>query len=220
MVLKNVLLKGDMLASLEGRVGKEKLDKLLNASVAVCGLGGLGSNIAIALARAGVGKLHLIDFDRVDISNMNRQQYFTDQLGMEKTEALSDTINRIAPYTEITTDFVRLDEKNVPVLLKDEDIICEAFDRPEAKAMLVETALKAFPDKYIVSGSGMSGFGSNNLIKTERRLSKLYVCGDMESDVFDESKPENSSLVSSRVLAAAAHEAHMIIRLIIGEEEP
>ncbi|MCR5585912.1 MAG: sulfur carrier protein ThiS adenylyltransferase ThiF [Lachnospiraceae bacterium] len=208
-------LEKKMLESLEGRIGKERLNLLRNSSVAICGLGGLGSNVAIALARAGVGRLHIIDFDRVDISNLNRQQYFVKQLGMPKTDALEDNLKEIFPFIEIKKDFVKIDENNIPTLLKDDDIICEAFDNPDAKATLVGSVLKLFPEKYIVSGSGMAGFGSTNLIKTERRLSKLYICGDGFSDIDD-----GIGLVSSRVLAAAAHEANMIIRLIIGEEQP
>ena len=107
------------------------------ASVAICGLGGLGSNIAVALARAGVGRLHLIDFDRVELSNINRQQYAPDQIGLYKTEALADTIGRIAPCVRLTTDTVRMTVDNAGGLLQDEDIICEAFDSAEDKAMQI-----------------------------------------------------------------------------------
>ena len=112
----------EMYKALEERHGAELQRKLSAASVAVCGLGGLGSNIAIALARAGVGKLHILDFDRVDISNLNRQQYFPEQLGQFKADAMYDTLKRIAPYCDIVKEQVRLDEENIPKLLAEDDI--------------------------------------------------------------------------------------------------
>lgn len=132
--------------ALSQRHGAQLQKKLSAARVAVCGLGGLGSNIAIALARAGVGHLHLIDFDRVDITNLNRQQYFVRQLGLLKTDALQETLTDIAPYCRVITDPVRITEDNLAQLLENEDIICEAFDRSEAKAMLVNGVLEQFPE--------------------------------------------------------------------------
>ena len=111
------------------------------ATVAVCGLGGLGSNIAIALARAGVGRLILIDFDRVDITNLHRQQYKADQIGMYKTDALTVNLREIAPYIELEAHTERITEDNALTLLQDADIICEAFDDAECKAMLTDTVL-------------------------------------------------------------------------------
>lgn len=206
--------KDEFIAALQQRHGVEMQQKLMNSSVAVCGLGGLGSNIAIALARAGVGRLHLIDFDRVDISNLNRQQYRVSQLGKYKTEALSEQLKDIAPYVELTADTVKLKEDNIPSLLKNEDIICEAFDLPEEKAMLVNTVLERFPDKYLVSGSGMAGLDSANSIKTRRVMKNFYLCGDEVSEVS-----ETSGLFSARVMLCAAHEAMMILRLIADKKE-
>lgn len=201
----------EMYRALEERHGAELQKKFAAASVAVCGLGGLGSNIAIHLARAGVGSLHLIDFDRVDISNLNRQQYFPEQLGQFKTAALTDTLHRIAPYCDITADCVKLSEDNIPLFLTGEEIICEAFDRADQKAMLVNCVLEHFPQKYIVSGSGMAGLGSANDIKTRRITSHFYLCGDGTSDVSD-----GLGLISARVAVCAAHQANMILRIIAG----
>ena len=152
--------KEEMYRALEERHGAELQKKFSRATVAVCGLGGLGSNIAFSLARAGVGRLILTDFDRVDLSNLNRQQYTVPQLGMYKTDALRETLTAIAPYVEITTNALRLDEQNIPGLLGEADVICEAFDKPEAKAMLVNTVLEQLPQKYLVAGSGMAGMKS------------------------------------------------------------
>lgn len=202
----------EMYAALEERHGAELQKKLSEASVAVCGLGGLGSNIAIALARAGVGRLHILDFDRVDISNLNRQQYFPEQLGMLKSDALCDTLSRISPYCEIQKDCVRLTEENIPELLSGEDIICEAFDRADQKAMLVNCVLETMPEKYLVAGSGMAGIGPSNTIITRRMMKRFYLCGDGSSDVDD-----GMGLVASRVLICAAHQANAVIRIIAGE---
>ena len=204
--------KEEMYAALEERHGAELQRKLSAAKVAVCGLGGLGSNIAIALARAGVGKLHIIDFDRVDISNLNRQQYFPEQLGQLKADALYDTLKRIAPYCEIVREKVKLDEDNIPKLLADDDIIAEAFDKADQKAMLVNCVLEKMPEKYLVSGSGMAGISPSNMITTKRIMKRFYLCGDGVSDVDD-----GMGLVASRVLICAGHQAHAIIRIIAGE---
>lgn len=204
----------DMRRAFEERHGARLAQKFSSASVAVCGLGGLGSNVSIALARAGIGRLHLIDFDRVDLSNLNRQQYTVSQLGRYKTEALADTLKEISPYLEVRTDTVRIHEANLEGLLCGDDIICEAFDKATAKAMLVNGVLERFPDKYVVAASGMAGSASANAIQTRKITPRFYLCGDGTSDVS-----ECGSLFAPRVMACAAHQAHMILRLIAGETE-
>ena len=200
--------------ALSERHGEKLQKKFSSATVAVCGLGGLGSNIAIALARAGVGKLILIDFDSVDISNLHRQQYKANQIGMDKTKALSENLREIAPYVELETYTVRITEDNAVELLKDADIICEAFDDAECKAMLTNLVLESMPEKYLVAASGMAGFGSANIIQTRKVMSRFYLCGDEESDVQSE-----GSLVASRVMLCAAHQAHTVLRILAGEFE-
>lgn len=204
----------EMTKALEERHGVEVQRRFSEASVAICGLGGLGSNIAIMLARAGIGRFHLIDYDKVDLSNLNRQQYAVSQLGMYKTQALADTLKAIAPYCEVVTDTVRVTEDNIEELLRGEQIICEAFDQAEAKAMLVNGVIEHFPEKYLLSGSGMSGFGSANEIKTRKLTKHVYLCGDGVSDIAD-----GIGLVSSRVMVCAAHEAHMVLRILLEEYE-
>lgn len=204
-----------MREALNIRHGEDLQNKISAARVAVCGLGGLGSNIAIALARAGVGHLHLIDFDRVDLTNLNRQQYAVEQLGQYKTDALRETLSLVSPYCDVTCDTIQVTEENLPDLLKAEDYICEAFDRAEAKAMLVSGVLEHFPEKYLVAGSGLAGLGSANTIQTRRVSKRFYLCGDGTSD-----SSVGLGLVASRVLVCAAHEANMILRLIAGEREP
>ena len=200
--------------ALEERHGKELHTVFSSATVAVCGLGGLGSNIAIALARAGIGKLILIDFDRVDITNLHRQQYKADQIGMYKTDALADNLREIALYIELEAHTERITEENVVPLLSDADIICEAFDDAECKAMLTNTVLTEMRDKYLVAASGMAGLHDANSIKTRKVTSKFYLCGDEESDVAD-----GIGLVSSRVMICAAHQAHTVLRILANNFE-
>lgn len=204
-----------MREALNIRHGEDLQNKISAARVAVCGLGGLGSNIAIALARSGVGHLHLIDFDRVDLTNLNRQQYAVGQLGQYKTDALRETLALISPYCDVTCDTIKVTEETLPDLLRNEDYICEAFDRAEAKAMLVSGVLEHFPEKYLVAASGLAGLGSANTIQTRRVSQRFYLCGDGTSD-----SSVGLGLVASRVLVCAAHEANMILRLIAGEREP
>ena len=206
--------KEEWVQALEERHGTELHSRFSSAVAAVCGLGGLGSGIAIALARAGIGKLLLIDFDRVDITNLHRQQYKAEQIGICKTEALAENLREIAPYLEIETHTVRLTEDNAAELLQGADIICEAFDDAQAKAMLTETVLTVMPDKYLVVASGMAGLGSANSIRTRRITSRFYLCGDEISDVSD-----GIGLVSSRVMLCAAHQAHTVLRILAGQFE-
>jgi len=200
--------------ALTERYGEKLKEKFASATVAICGLGGLGSNIAISLARAGIGKLFLIDFDRVDISNLHRQQYKASQIGMNKTDALSKNLKEIAPYIDLEIHTVRVTEENAVHLLQGADIICEAFDDAECKAMLTNIVLERISDKFLVATSGMAGFGSANTIRTRKITSKFYLCGDEKSDVQSE-----GSLISSRVMLCAAHQAHTVLRILAGEFE-
>lgn len=206
--------KDEMQAALKERIGGELLQKYEKATVAVCGLGGLGSNIAISLARAGIGKLILIDFDTVDITNMNRQQYKVSQIGMAKCEALKDNLQEIAPYIETEVHHTRLDRTNYGRLLKDADVICEAFDKAEEKSKLVDFVIENMPDKYLVSGSGMASLRSPNAIKTRRLTNKFYICGDGESDV-----DVDGTLFAPRVMLCAAHQATIVLRILAGETD-
>ena len=201
----------EMFAALEMRQGAEAVCKLQAATVAVCGLGGLGSNIAISLARAGVGKLILVDFDCVDVTNLHRQQYKACQVGLPKPEALLANLKEIAPYTEYETHFEKVTAENVATLLANADVVCEAFDNAEAKAMLVNAVLETMPEKFLVAASGMAGFEGGNTIRTRKITDKFYLCGDGVSDVAD-----GIGLVAPRVMLCAAHQALTTIRLIIG----
>lgn len=202
------------MTALFGRHGAALQNAFSSAAVAICGLGGLGSNIAIALARAGIGKLILIDFDRVDITNLHRQQYKANQIGRYKAEALAENLHEIAPYVELETISERITETNLSSLLKDADVVCEAFDDAQAKAMLVNAVLERFPNAYLVAASGMAGMDTPNTIRTRKVTKHFYLCGDEESDVAD-----TIGLVSPRVMLCAAHQAHTVLRILAGEYE-
>lgn len=210
-MVKLLPTKEEWAAALAERHGEENQKRFQNATVAICGLGGLGSNIAISLARAGIGKLILIDFDQVDLTNLHRQQYQISQIGMCKTEALADNLRQINPYIELETHTVKITEENAE-LLKKADIICEAFDDAEAKAMLTDLVLGKMPDKYVIAASGMAGFGDANAIQTRKITEHFYLCGDLVSDVAD-----GVGLVASRVMICAAHQAHKVLQILLKE---
>ena len=204
------LTREEIQEALRERHTNQIQDRLEQGKVAVAGLGGLGSNVAFSLARIGVGHLHLIDFDRVDISNLNRQQYLMRHIGMYKTEALKENLLKINPYLDIHTDCVKVEEGNVRELLAEDRYICEAFDKAENKAMLVNTVLEYFPEKYLVAASGMAGFGESNRIRTRKVTEHFYLCGDGTSDA-----EEGICLTAARAALCAAHQANLIVSLIL-----
>lgn len=189
-------------------------ERLAHARVGIAGAGGMGSHVAAALVRSGVGSVVVADFDRVDGSNLFRQCYLPSDVGRPKVEALRDHLLAIEPDLDIEVHDVTVGPSNACSLFGGCDVVCECFDRPEAKAMLVESILSG-TDVPVVSCSGMAGFGSSNSIVTERRMSRLYVCGDGESDSSD-----GPGLTAARVMVCAGHAANMTLRLILGHDKP
>lgn len=198
--------------SLSKQQGIYRHKQYASATVAICGLGGLGSNVAFALARAGIGKLILIDFDKVELSNLHRQQYKFTQIGMYKTDALVENLFEINPYTELASNTVRLCDDNAVSLLSNADIICEALDNAEEKAMLANLVLRELPQKYLVSASGMAGFDSANTIQTRKITDKFFVCGDGVTDIGT-----TKELSSARVGICALHQAHTVLQILSNE---
>jgi sulfur carrier protein ThiS adenylyltransferase len=186
------------------------------AVVGIAGLGGLGSNVAIALARMGIGMLVLADFDVVEPSNLNRQQYSMEHLGMLKTEAMSQILLSINPYLSVLTRQVVLDESNIPTIFGQVDIVVECFDRAEAKAMIIDVVTRSLPDTYLVGASGVAGYGSSNSVRTIRLGEKVYMVGDMCS-----SAEPGRGLMAPRVGIAACHQANLVVSLLVdGPEGP
>lgn len=187
--------------------------RLKQAVVGIAGAGGLGSAVAVALARVGVGRLVIADFDVVEPSNLNRQQYFVDQIGLFKVDALAENLRRINPYVVVEPHCTLLGPENIPTVFAGCTIVVEAFDRADMKAMLVDTLLGGMPDVFVIAASGLAGFGPNNTMVTRRVSSRLYLVGDGVS----EARP-GSGLMAPRVGIAAGHQANQVVRLILGEE--
>ena len=188
--------------------------KIKKSVVAIAGLGGLGSAVAIALARVGVGKLILVDFDVVEPSNLNRQQYLIHQIGLPKVEALQKNIATINPYVKIRTYHEKLDRSNMERIFKEAEVVVEAFDRAEDKVLLINTVSEKMPDKFIVAASGVAGYGDNNEIKTVRFSSKVFIVGDQKT-----AAQPGVGLMAPRVGIAAHHQANTVLRILLGEEK-
>ena len=188
----------------------DKLSTLSNKVVGIAGAGGLGSNCAVALARVGVGKLIIADFDVVERSNLNRQYYFLHQLGQKKVVALRSNINLINPEVNVEVHDIKLQADDISKIFASCDVIVEAFDTAEMKEMIIETVLEKMPEKYIVSGVGLAGWGNNNSITT-RYSDKLIICGDGESEVSDDMPP-----LAPRVGIVANMQANVALELLLG----
>ena len=202
-------------AALLSRHGAAAQARFAGACVGIAGLGGLGSHIAVHLARLGVGRLILADFDRVDLTNLNRQHYFLPHVGQYKTQALAGQLREINPYLDYETHTVRVTEENACEIFAPCGVVCEAFDRPEEKAMFTQAVLTGLPGVPLVAASGMGGSGSANKIATARPMANFYLCGDGESGI-----ETGAGLMSPRVGVCAAHQAVMVMRLLLGEREP
>lgn len=183
------------------------------ATVGIAGLGGLGSAVAIALARIGIGTLILVDYDIVDPSNLNRQHYFIDQIGRAKTEAMTEILANINPYVKVITHNVKLSRVNIPRLFKMADVIVECFDRAEEKAMILGIAVELLPDTYIVGASGLAGYGDSNSIKTWRMGERIFLVGDLVK-----AAEPGRGLMAPRVGIAAHHQANIVVSLLVDPE--
>lgn len=183
-------------------------DFLGNFNVGVAGAGGLGSNCAIALARSGVGNIYIADYDTVDASNLNRQYYFYNQIGMPKVAALAQNIHQINKAINVVTLNERLTSENIPEFFNKCNIIIEAFDKAEQKQMLAECVLKCMPEVTLIIGSGLAGYKTIPFQIT--RLSNLIICGDMESEVDDNNPP-----MAPRVGIVALMQANEALNILL-----
>ncbi|WP_103648508.1 sulfur carrier protein ThiS adenylyltransferase ThiF [Campylobacter concisus] len=213
-IRRGVMPEREILRSMIASRNSPELNLALSkAVIGVAGLGGLGSNIALSLARVGVKKLVLADFDVVEPSNLNRQQYFVRHIGMKKTQALKELINDVNPFVEVETHDIFLDEKNVASVFGECEILCEAFDNVAGKAMILNEAGASLKDKKIIGASGMAGYFSSNLIKTIKFAKNVYLCGDLTNEA-----KIGQGLMAPRVAVCANHEANLAIRLLMGLE--
>ncbi len=191
------------------RRDRRTLAVLRGSSVGIAGAGGLGSNAAVSLARVGVGRLIIADFDKIDPSNLNRQQFFVDQVGRSKVEALRENLLRINPFASYEVHEVCVTRENVADVFSPAEILIEAFDRAEAKQMLIETWLAKFPERPIIAASGLSGFGGNRKLRT-RKMGNLYICGDEASQPTPGVSP-----MAPRVGIVANMQANLAVELLV-----
>lgn len=208
-----MISKEEISSALGKGLTQAQLNALHNARVGIVGLGGLGSNIAVALTRLGVSNLYLYDFDKVELSNLNRQYYFLDDVGEYKANALAKHLRRINTCAALHSQVIKVTEDNIPALLGDCDIICEALDNAAGKAMLVSTVLSTWSDKKVIAGSGIAGFGKAEEITSKKITKNLYLCGDGSSDFH------NLPLCGARVALCAMQQALLAARIILDLEE-
>jgi sulfur carrier protein ThiS adenylyltransferase len=199
-----VLMK-DLFAKRDRRV----LAALRASTVGIAGAGGLGSSVATSLARAGVGRLIIADFDRIEPSNLNRQQYFIRQIGRRKVDALRENLRAINPFSEYTVHAVRVTRANAGRIFADADILVEAFDKALTKRMLIDTWLALHPDRPLVAASGLAGYGKNRSLHT-RRMGSLYLCGDEESE-----SPKGITPMAPRAGIVANLQANLVVELLV-----
>ena len=189
------------------------IDQITNSlktrKVGIAGCGGLGSNCAVALARVGIGALVIADFDVISRSNLNRQYYFLDQVGRKKTQALKENISRINPVVKVVDHYLRLTPENIPAIFAGCDVLVEAFDFADQKAMFIETILIAMPSIPIVIGSGMAGWGMNDAIHC-RKADNLYICGDEISEIRPDLPP-----IAPRVGMVANMQANVVLEILL-----
>ena len=191
------------------KLGETKLAKIEKARIGLAGAGGLGSNCAACLVRVGFTNLTIADFDVVDATNLDRQFYFEDQVGMKKTEALKTNLLRINSPLNIQMIPVKLEPANIMEIFRDCDVIVECLDRAEAKSMLVSGLLPSA--KLIVSASGLGGYGSSDDIKVRRIKKNLILIGDLASDIAE------APALAPRVNIAAAKQADAVLEFIAGK---
>ncbi len=187
-------------------------EKIRTASIAILGLGGLGSAVAGAMAKIGIGKMLLSDYDIVEPSNLNRQHYFVDQIGMLKTRALQDNLRRMNTSTNLDLIDKRLTEADIPHLFGKVDVLIECFDDPEMKAATLRVLLSKMKDVAYVGSSGMAGFAENNTIRTRMIAPGIYLVGDEVS-----AAEPGQGLMAPRVGIAAHHQANQALRIILQE---
>lgn len=189
------------------KIGKEHFHKIEKTQVGLAGAGGLGSNCALNLVRVGFKKLTIVDCDKVDPSNLDRQFYFSDQVGMKKVEALKANLLRLRPDLELTVSDQRIEKSNIKELFRDCLIIAECLDRVECKSLLVAELLPL--GKFIVTVSGVGGIGASDEIKVQPIKKNLVMIGDLKSDIA------RAPALSPRVNVAAAKQADLILEYVI-----
>ncbi len=203
----------EMAALLAARQTPGVTEQLRQSVVGIAGVGGLGSNVAMSLARCGVGELILVDYDVVEPSNLNRQAYFVEQIGQPKVLAMRDILLKCNPYVKITVHLAVLSPPLVETIFNRADVVVEAFDVPETKAMLLNSMRKFLPNKPGVFASGLAGDGVASLITTRKVYHNIYLVGDSVSEAAP-----NIGLMAPRVTLAAGMQANAVLRILQGKD--
>ncbi|RJX33339.1 MAG: sulfur carrier protein ThiS adenylyltransferase ThiF [Desulfarculus sp.] len=185
------------------------------ARVGVAGLGGLGSAVAIALARMGVGQLVLADYDLVEPTNLNRQQYMVEHLGLAKTAAMTRILAGVNPYVQVTAHNLVLTPENVEQVFAGCGVVVECLDAAAAKAMFMEAVAASLPEAYFVGASGLAGYGASNAIQTRRLGERIFLVGDLER-----AAQPGRGLMAPRVGVAAHHQANLVVGLLMDPGHP
>jgi sulfur carrier protein ThiS adenylyltransferase len=202
--------RADLDALMAARHSPGVHERMQQAAVGIAGLGGLGSSVAIALARMGIGTLILVDFDVVEPSNLNRQQYYIEHLGLQKTEAMRQILNSVNPHVEVVLHPLVLERSNLAAVFQDVDIIVECFDRADQKVMLLEAVDELLPDVYYVGASGLAGYGESNAIQSRSLGERIFLVGDLVT-----AAEPGQGLMAPRVGIAAHHQANLVVSLIM-----
>lgn len=192
-------------------LSREEKDRLQTVKIGIGGAGGLGSNAAMHLVRAGIEHLVLADFDTVNAGNLNRQFFFRDQIGKFKTEALAENLWKINPDLRLELHTVRVTAENIHTLFDKCDLFIEAFDCVESKSLFVHELLPL--GRPVIASSGLAGWGNTNAMQIRKAGENLYLAGDLKSGIGEELAPQ-----SPRVGIAAAQEANVVLALLLGKE--
>jgi len=187
---------------------------LIDRKVGVAGCGGLGSNAAVALARVGVRKFVLVDFDIIEPSNLNRQYYFRRQLGMKKVDGLRYNLLEIDENIEITAHDMKLEYNDISTVFAGCDLVIEAFDKAEAKQMIAEAMIENMPSTPLIMGIGMAGIGGFHLIRQEKWSDNIYICGDSVSEISESLPP-----LAPRVGIVSNMQANLALELLLSESK-
>jgi len=180
----------------------------------IAGAGGLGSNLAIMLARAGIGTLIICDFDIVLESNLNRQAYFLNQINKAKVDSLKDNISNINPFCNVITIREKLNSTNFSKFIPQNiNIAFECFDDSLAKSEIFTYFRKNMTSIPLIVVSGLAGIGPAKDIKIKKLHNNIWLIGDEKSEVN-----QSTGTISTRVMIAASLQAHAGIRILLGYE--
>jgi sulfur carrier protein ThiS adenylyltransferase len=186
--------------------------RLSKASVGIAGAGGLGSNAAMALARAGVGHLVIVDFDKVEERNLTRQYYFLDQVGMLKVDALKANIDRAVRDVRVDAVARQLIPGEMAAPFRDVDVVVEALDAAETKTGFVREVLRDLPGKPVVAASGVAGWGGCERLEL-KRFAPLYLVRDDRAR-----SSEEGVLLAPKVGTMANMQANLVLEILLGVE--